>query len=262
MRTRMLIGALVALAAVSTTGPASAHHAMEFIEMESYSTARHGESVFHLHFDYMADNTNNPREDHWELTPGFSYGVVDRLMFDIHTHFAKFGPDLVVDDERAKFDPYGPSPMMEAFATSLQYRLTQDRFVDVAVAGTLEVPFRRAEKLLGSEDLVYQAVLIVGKTFGEHSNVTLNLGYEREGEEDATSWGLGVKTPLSADAHGIAAGVEFLGSAEDVADNWSVLPGVYMPLGAPNITLKTGIELGKAAGFDRMRANVTLLYLF
>jgi len=241
---------------------ARAHHAMEYIEMESYSTARHSEFVFHLHYDYMSENTDNPREDHWELTPGLSYGLRDRLMVDVHTHFAKFGPDLIVDQEQALYEPSGPSPMMEAVATSLQYRVTEGRFLDIAVVAGLEVPLNRAKKLLGSEDPVYAGLLIVGRDFGEHGNITLNFGYEREGKEDEMCWALGVKTPISDDPHGIAAGVEFMGNTEDPGDNWSVLPGVYMPLGAPNITLKTGLELGEGAGADTRRANVTLMYRF
>ncbi len=61
--------------------PLLSHHAMEFIELESYNTASKGEVVFHLHFDYMVDDKNNPDLDHWEYTPGFSYGITNRLMF-------------------------------------------------------------------------------------------------------------------------------------------------------------------------------------
>ena len=53
-----------------------------------------------------------------------------------------------------------------------------------------------------------------------------------------------------------------MGNTDAPGDNWSVLPGVYMPLGAPNITLKTGLELGEGAGADTRRANVTLMYRF
>ena len=42
------------------------HHAMEYIEMESYSTAMKGEFIFHLHFDYMVNDDSNPALDHWE----------------------------------------------------------------------------------------------------------------------------------------------------------------------------------------------------
>ncbi len=245
-----------------TTGSVCAHHAMEYIEMESYTTARKGERVFHLHYDYMVDDEDNPDLDHWELTPGVSYGVVDRLMFDIHTHFAKFGADHVVQDRRDEFGTNGPSPFMEAVAASLQYRLTEGWLVDVAVVGTIEIPFARSEDLLGSEDNVYQGLLILGKEFEGHRNITLNLGYQREGDEDDFSWAVGAKTPLTEDPHGIAAGVEIMGSFEDAADNWSLLPGVYMPLGAPNVTLKTGLEFGQADGADALRANVTLMYRF
>lgn len=243
-------------------GTAFAHHAMEYVEMESYTTAKRGERVLHLHYDYMVDDRDNPDLDHWEFTPGISYGITGRLMLDLHTHFAGFGIDHIVDEERDNFEPNGPSPFMEAAAGSLQYRVIEDWLIDIAVVGTIEVPFGRAETLLGSEDNVYAGMLILGRDFGEHSNITLNLGYEEEGDENDTSWALGVKTPISDDPHGIAAGIEVMGSFEDTADNWSILPGVYMPLGAENIVLKSGLEFGKADGADAMRANATLMYRF
>jgi hypothetical protein len=254
--------AAVLVAVLAVAMPAAGHHAMEYIEMESYSTARAGEFVFHLHYDYMVDNADNPREDHWELTPGLSYGLTDRLMIDAHTHFAKFGPDLVVEEERENYEPNGPSPMLEAAAATVQFRITEGAAVDIALAGSVEIPFSDAEELLGSEDLVFGGLIIAGRDFGEHSNITLNLGYEREGDEDAASWALGVKTPISDDPHGIAAGIEFMGDMEDAADNWAVLPGAYMPLGAQNVVLKTGIEFGRGGGAETRRANVTLMYRF
>jgi len=256
------IGFLALLLALLTAGSASAHHAMEYIEMESYTTARKSEVVFHLHYDHMVDDEDNPGLDHWEMTPGLSYGIMDRLMFDIHTHFAKFGVDHVVPEKHAEFEPSGPSPFMEAVAASLQYRVTEGSIVDVAAVGTVEVPFGRSEDLLGSEDNVYAGLLILGKDFEGHRNVTANLGYEKEGEEDNITWGLAAKTPISPETHGIAAGIELMGSFKEAGDNWSVLPGVYMPLGAQNITLKTGLEFGKSDGADAMRANVTLMYRF
>ncbi|MFC1526873.1 hypothetical protein ACFL6X_08705 [Candidatus Latescibacterota bacterium] len=252
----------VGLVTLMTAGSVSAHHAMEYIEMESYTTARQGEFVFHLHYDHMVDDQEEPGLDHWELTPGVSYGIADRLMLDVHTHFAKFGVSHVVPGRQPDFGPGGPSPFMEAVAASLQYRLTEGWVVDVAGAGTLEVPYGRSEELLGSEDNVYAAMLIVGKDYEGHRNITANLGYEMEGDEDNLSWGLGAKTPISPDSHGIAAGIEILGSLEDAGDNWSILPGVYMPLGTQDITFKTGLEFGKSDGADATRANVTLMYRF
>jgi hypothetical protein len=243
-------------------GDARAHHAMEYIEMESYTTARKGEFVFHLHYDYMVDNADSTKFDHWELTPGVSYGIVDRLMLDVHTHFAKFGAGLVVDDRQEEFDPIGPSPFMEAVAASVQFQVTKGGLIDIGAALTLEIPFSRAEEVLGSEDNVYAGLLILGKDLGEHSNITLNLGYETEGDVDETSWAIGAKTPISPDPHGIAAGLEVMGSFEDAGENWCVLPGVYMPLGARHVTLKTGLEFGKGDGADTVRANVTLMYRF
>ena len=262
MRTFSITGLAAVVVALLPAGNAWAHHAMEYIEMESYTTARQGEVVFHLHYDHMVDDADNPGLDHWELTPGFSYGIMDRLMFDIHTHFAKFGSDHVVSDPPADFGETGPSPFMEAVAASLQYRATEGMIVDAAVSGTVEVPFGRSEDVLGSEDNVYAGLLILGRDFEGHRNITVNLGYEKEGEEDGFSWGLAAKTPISAETHGIAAGVELMGSFEEPGDNWSVMPGVYMPLGAQNITMKTGLELGKSDGADAVRANLTLMYRF
>ena len=183
-------------------------------------------------------------------------------MFDIHTHFAKFGAGHVVPDRLAQFTPNGPSPFMEAIAASLQYRVTEGHVVDVAAVGTIEVPFGRSEDVLGSEDMVFAGLLILGRELEGHRNLTANVGYEIEGDESDFHWGLGAKMPISPEGHGIAAGLELMGSFEDPGDNWSIMPGVYMPLGAQNITLKTGIEWGKSDGADALRANLTLMYRF
>lgn len=262
MQQRGWIAAVVAAGVIA--GGAQAHHAMEYIEMESYSTARRGEKVLHLHYDYMVDDADNPRLDHWEFTPGMSYGITDRLMVDVHGHYAGFGADHVIDERRAEFEPDGPSPFLEAAAVVLQARLTEGGPVDVAVSGTWEIPFSRAEDLLGSEDMVYAGTLILGRTFGEHGNVTANFNYEAEGDEDEWTWALGVKNPISADPHGIAAGVEVMGDFEGTA--WTVMPGVYAPI-SETIILKTGIALGQEQDdedrwVNTSRANVSLMYRF
>lgn len=244
------------------SGAAEAHHAMEYIEMESASTPHQGEWVFHLHYDYMVDDQENPRLDHWEFTPGLSWGILDRLMLDVHTHFAQFGSDHIIEEEREQYEPDGPSPFLEAVAGSLQLRLSDGWPVELALVGSLELPLGRAEELLGSEDPVVGGLLVAGWEFGAHGNLTANLAYEVEGEEDDFSWALGVKNPLSADPHGIAAGLEVMGSVEEVSDNWSVLPGVYFPLSGSGTILKTGLEAGRADGADTLRANVTLMHRF
>ncbi len=241
-----------------------AHHAMEYVEMESYSTAKRGEKVFHLHYDYMVDDSDDPALDHWEFTPGLSYGITDRLMLDIHTHFAKFGRGHVVDARQAEFEPYGPSPFLEAMAVALQYRLTEGWPVNVAVAGTWEIPFPRAEEVLGRTDGVWAGTLIVSYEFGAHGNACANLNYEREGDEDEWSGALGIKNTISADPHGIAAGIELMGDFN--GHRWSLLPGLYAPI-SETITLKTGIELGQEKDdeghwAETVRANVTLQYRF
>ena len=258
---KLIISVVVLVGLLNIPGGLSAHHAMEYIEMESYSTARKGEFVFHLHYDYMVDDSEIPALDHWELTPGMSWGITNRLMFDVHTHFAKFGIGHL-----AKYDPgvepWGPSPFMDAAAGCLQYRLTEDWPVNIALAAGLEMPFQRAKDLLGSEDFAYSGMLIVTKDFENHANITINICHEREGDEGETFWALGGKTPLSGDSHGFSAGIELMGAFKDASDNWSVLPGVYMPVGSHSMTLKTGIEIGKGEGVDIIRSNVTLMCRF
>ena len=253
---------LAIIFAATLTTSATAHHALEYIEMDSYSTAPKGWSVFHLHYDYFVDDEDNSRLDHWEITPGFSYGVTDRLMIDFHTHFAKFGADHVVEDRIGEFEPDGPSPFLEAYAFAAQYRLTEDKFLDVALLGTIEVPSSRSKEVLGSEDEVYIGTLILSKELEGHRNLSLNLIYEAEGSEDSQLWAFGAKAPLTDDEHGVAAGIELLGNFEDTSDNWTAIPGIYMPFEDGKMILKAGLELGKADGADMTRANVTLMRLF
>ncbi len=247
-----------ALAAALLATSATAHHALEFIELESYSTARKGERLFHLHYDFMSEDQNDPRQDHWELTPGFAYGITDRLMFDVHGHYAKFKNGLIVEERQAEFEPDGPSPFWEAFAFTLQYRLTEAAPIDVAVSASYELPLDRAKELLDSEES-YEGTLILTRNFGVHGNVTVNLTAGWEGGDDYQEWGIGVRESLTGEPHGAAGGIELLGSFDDFEDSWSVLPGIYFPLNEQTI-LKTGFEIGKSA--DYTRANITLMHRF
>ncbi|MEN8153197.1 MAG: hypothetical protein ABFR75_04180 [Acidobacteriota bacterium] len=231
------------------------HHAMEYIEMESYNTPFKGEFVFHLHFDYMVENKMNPNLDHWEFTPGISFGITDRLMFDAHTHFAKFGKDHLTCADTDIFGPMGPSPFMEAVAFSLQYRLTKGLPVNIAVAGLFETPFSRSRELLDGKN-VLEGILIVNYEFAEHSNITLNIKHGIDGNEKFSEWALGVKTPLSSNPIGIAGGIEVFG---DFNGDLSILAGIYFPLGSENIIFKTGLQFG---GEGSRRANSTMMYRF
>jgi hypothetical protein len=261
---RVVLISLAVLSCVCLASSAYPHHAMEYIEIESYDTAKHGEFVSHFHYDYMVDDANNPKADHWEFTPGIAYGLTHRLMCDVHTHFAKFGEDHVVADKRADYAVTGTSPFMEAAAISVQYRLTENRPVDFGLSGTIEIPFSRAKDLLGSENNVYQGLLIVSRGFGTHANVCVNISYEQEGDENSAAWAFGLKNPISADPHGIAAGVEAMGNFEGTS--WSILPGVYAPIG-DGIVFKTGLQFGQEEDeegntADTMRAGVSLMYRF
>ncbi len=232
-----------------------AHHAMEFIEMESYNTAPRGSFVFHLHYDYLIDDPDQPMLDHWEFTPGLSYGVNDRFMVDVHSHFAKFGARHLIHPAPV-FSNLGPSPFMEAIAFSAQYRITQQAPLDIGLAITFEQPFPRSVDLLGGEQ-VLSASLIVSRTFGDHHTVLLNLNAEQEGAITGYGWALGLRTPLTPDTHGISAGLEILGDYEGAI---AFLPGIYFPLGMQDIVFKTGLEFTPGTGTTR--SNLTLLYQF
>jgi opacity protein-like surface antigen len=232
-------------------GSSFAHHAMEYIDMESYSTTKKGEYIFHLHYDYMVDDKNDSDLDHWEFTPGLSYGITDKLMFDFHTHYSGFGLGHV---DSTKYTN-GVGPFMEACAVNLQYRLNEEAPINVAVSVGYEIPYARARNLIDGKESV-SGTLILSKEFGEHSNITANITHGNEWGEEIKSWSLGIKTPLSSDTNGIAGGVEYLA---DFDGGWSILPGIYAPL-AENITFKTGIELGKKGESSRM--NMTAMFRF
>lgn len=251
------IGWAAGLVAVAVC--AQAHHALEYIETESYTTPRKGEKVVYLRYDYSVEDKNDPTLDRWEITPGFVIGITDRLMFDIHTHYAKFGTGHLVEEEQEPFAHRDPSPFFEAVAISLQYRVTEGKWLDVAVAGRVELPYGRARDWLDSEE-VYEGALILSKSFAEHSVVTLNLIYGVEGSDDHQEFALGVKTPLSANPHGISGGIEFLGDFDDFSDSWSVLPGVYIPVSGPETILKAGYEIGKNA--ESTAISLSVMHVF
>ncbi|MCS7231335.1 MAG: hypothetical protein RMJ67_04270 [Elusimicrobiota bacterium] len=241
------------------------HHAMEYIEIESYQTAKKGEFIFHLHYDYFVDDQDDPTLDHWEFTYGVSYGILDRLMFDVHTHFAKFGAGhLVVDLNEPKYQNYsqlGPSPFIEAAAFVLQARVTEEKQlpIDIALAFKYEYPTQKSKELLDGKE-VFEGSLILSKNFAQHSNICFNLNFGKDGEESIKTLALGVKTPLTFYPHGITFGVEFLvENYQDISNSWSILPAIYAPF-LENIIFKTGIEFGK--NLEKLRTNCTLMYRF
>ncbi|HMP90150.1 MAG TPA: hypothetical protein PJ991_08105, partial [Kiritimatiellia bacterium] len=210
--------------------------------IETYNTAMAGEKIIYFHYDYFVEDKNNSALDHWEITPGIAYGITDKLMIDAHTHYAKFRDGSVADDRQGSYGEDGPSPFFEALAISVLYRITDDGPWHAAASAVAEFPFSRSKEVLGSEDNVYGGAFIFGRNFGQHSMVVANIGYEKEGDEDEWFWALGIKAPLGADPHGIAGGIEVLGDFDGT--RWSVLPGVYAPLGE-SIQLKVGFEIGQ-----------------
>ncbi len=251
MRKLVLLGILLC-----GTSAAYAHHgASEYLKMDSYFHAFRGDKVFYIRYDYSVRDIDDARSDLWEITPGFLYTIADGLSFDVHTHFAKFGIEHITEDEKGNHEPLGPPPFMEAAAFTLHYNLPKTRAVDIALAASYELPFNRAKDLLEAGS-VPGAMLIMGRDFGEHSNFTVNITAEREDGETEFGWAAGVKAPLSKDPHGIAGAIEVFNSFD--GDKWSVLPGVYLPLGAEETILKLGIEFGE----DTLDFRSALLYEF
>ncbi len=241
-----------------------AHHALEYIEMESFSISPPGSVLFHLHYDYYIEDSKQPGLDHWEITPGISYGITKFMMFDIHTHFAKFNILHVVKEKQAKYTPYGPSPMLEAAASSLQFAIYKS-FINIGLVLTYELPFKLSRELLDGKD-VFEFTFILDKSLKEHQNITLNLKGCLEDKDISWEWALGAKTPLTDDPHGPGAGIEFLGNIPSNEDSFEIfaLPGIYLPL-EEGIILKTGLWVNYIPDIEKsnkLRYNVTLLYNF
>lgn len=236
-------------------GWARAHHALEFIEIESYTTARKGEMLVYLHYDYFSEDKDDPALDRWEVTPGASYGITDRLMLDGHVHYAKFKRGHIAEARQEEFENDGPSPFFEASAFTLQYRFTDGTPIEAAVAATVEIPFDRARDLLESAE-VYEVTLILSRPFGRHGNVTLNISTGWEDSEDYQEWGIGAREALSQSPHGIAAGLEIFGEFEDLEDSVRFLPGVYIPLNEQTV-LKTGFEIGASSTYTHFHISLT-----
>lgn len=258
-----IVGIFVVIAAVmmGMQNESFAHHALEYIDVESSILPEKGEAVFYLKYDYFVDDRNEPSLDHWEITPGIAYGILTNLMFDIHTHFAKFGPRHIIDDpkhERYKQD--GPPPFIEAIAASLQVGTLRPKRVPIGLSAllTYEYPLPRSRELLDGQHAI-EGTLIFSWYFGsEHSNATFNITFGKDGDETIKSFSVGAKTPITRDPHGISAGFEL--SFEDIGDipnTWSILPGVYAPIGE-NVIFKTGLQFGKIS----LRTHVSLLYRF
>lgn len=256
-RIRMLRRTVLVIAAwLLLSGITLAHHSREYIQLEGYSTAKKGQKVFYTHYDYFVSDQSNPKLDHYEITPGMSYGVSDHLMLDCHVHFARFGPDHIVAGEN-NFDPIGPSPFIEATAFTLQYRITEPKQLPVDIAGSVlyEYAFPKSERLVDGASVVEATVILSRDLWWDHGNICLNLNVGKDGDENTKSYGFGFKSPISPDPNGPAAGIELFG---DFEGGFSVLPGIYIPL-EDTITLKTGLGFGNEKSGEELRYHLSLM---
>lgn len=233
------------------TSTAEAHHALEFIVLDSYSTAPGGSGIFHLSYDYFVHRYRDNDAYNYEITPGISYGITSRLMFDIHTHISKFGG-------------VNSAPFIEAVAVNLQARITKkwDLPFDLGASLTYEYPTPISRDLIEGTDPV-TFTLIISRDFGAHSNVVANFSYAREvslGSEQEFTYGLAIKSPLSPDPHGAAGGIEFIG---DFSNNpyLIILPGVYLPV-IEGFVFKTGVGFSVNDRADKLSVHFALVYRF
>lgn len=251
--------------------PAHAHHALEFIDVTSYTLAEKGQFVFYLFYDHKSIDADDPGFERWEFTPGLSYGVTDWLMVDAHTHYAKFGANYVEEDyleglpadARARTEIQGASPMLEAVTVGAQVAVPRfNNFVDVGFLVAAEFPFRQARRVLGADKPVYEAELILHREFGGHRIIAANLinVMEHDGEryEHEQEWRLGFRSPLTPNPDGIAAGLELEGNFSD--SDWFFMPAVYAPI-MGNAIFKTGLQVNGREG-KAHRFHASLMYLF
>lgn len=219
------------------------HHALEYIDVESYSIAQPKEALFYIRYDYIVDDKSDPTFNHWEFTPGFSYGILKRVMFDVHIHFSKFESGHFSEE----FHEENVAPFFEAFSPSLIIQFTKHEQlpIDIALFLGYEYPFHRAKKVIGGTH-VFDGKLILSRDFGVHSNITLNVGgsVDENGDYEIV-WLSGAKTPLTSEAHGIAGGIEIEGThkPKEGEHEFLFLPGIYFPI-TQNIRGKVGAGVG------------------
>ena len=240
------------------SSPILAHHALEYISLESATIARFGEAVFHLHYDYMIDDVDDPQKDHWEVTPGLAYGLLPGVMADVHTHFAQFGNHLIAAEKQSSYAPGGPSPFLEALAASVQFSIPTGTNFKTGAALTYEFPFQRSRDLLDGEE-VFAGTIILSRELAQHRNLTVNYSRIKDGDSVFSEGGIGIRSPLTADEHGVAAGLEFLAANEGGSTSWTVLPGIYLPIGYQSI-LKTGLEFDEDGNATHL--NLTFMTSF
>ncbi len=264
--------ALLAAGAMTAALPSAyAHHALEFIDVSSYTLTGQGESAVYLIYDHKTDDADDPGSERWEFTPGLSYGVTDWLMVDAHTHYAKFGPNYIdqgylnglAEDVRARTESEGAAAMLEAAAVSAQVALPRfNDFVDVGFSLAMEIPFSQAEEVLGSDTLGYSAELILRRELPGHRMITANLinvmEDEGDGYEHSQEWRLGFRTPVSPNPEGIAVGLELSGSFDE--GDWFFMPGVYAPI-TSSVMAKMGLQMN-GDEMEAHRFHASLMYLF
>lgn len=229
---------------------AAAHHAKDYIVVESYDTTNEDQVYVLNEFDFFIPDTDHGSEDNWEYTPTVLYGITDRLMYNFHFHLKRVT---------------GRDPFIEAFTMGLQYRLLERRKLPVDMAFSLdyEYPTPRSEHVLDGKDKM-TLTGIFSKRFRHGIDVTLNLFGERElvlGDHSEIGWRVGAKGPVIPPLRKrLEAGLEFEGLF-DKDPRAEVIPGVYTHVFDGNV-IKAGIGFGLTEKADDMSFRAVYLHEF
>ncbi len=246
----LILGSTILIFVLST--PAFAHHAKEWLIIESYEVTHKGEVVNITSFDYFDPDTENSADNEWEFTPTFLYGITDHLMLDLHFHL---------------LDVIGVGPFIEAGTVGLQYKLLErgELPIDLGFSMGYEYPTGKSEDVLDGTDLL-TFTSIISRKINRWLDITTNLSYEREmhlGDSSEVNWKFGVKGPfIPPIRRRFEGGLEFQGNFDLGADpRVEVVPGVYWHIKGDTV-LKAGIGAGLTEEADDVTFRIALVHGF
>jgi len=197
-----------------TSAAASAHHGKDFLLTESYEVPHPGDLYLLSTLEYERDDAI----DSLALEPSLLAGVIPRLAFELHGHFAK---------------EEGDSMRYEAIAPALHYQVTSpdsDFPVRLGIAAEYEIARGNSE-----ERDRFEGRLILEHQF-DGSKIAVNLIGEREaGSNPIAGYAAGYRIEQGTR---IAYGLEAQGQFERNAQH-DLLLGIYFEP-VENFTLKLG----------------------
>ncbi len=224
-----------------------AHHAKEFIVIESYDQALKNSAILLNQWDDAFVDRHDSAEDEWEYTPTLLYGITDRIQFDLHGHLKKV---------------HGTGAFVEAGTAGFQFQLTkpEERFVNVGFSIEYELPTNRSRHTIDGSDTLYET-LIISKEFPRETKVVANFGAEQHlawGGKPEWIYGVGIKTRPFKRLDFLHAGIEWTGTFDGLTPEASLIPGIY--LGLPfDFILKAGLQIGMTEDTDDLTMTFALV---